>query len=157
MRRFNAVILPALGQRGEGLVSGLRGTKALGLQMKELLVDGCGCALCGFLERGFSTLKSRSCRDDQPTLGHTRVAQRQRLIASVVIQELPGAPLERLAHDLRHHLEGSGHPGDKAQLGKMDGAVFTVECGISDEIAGSGHVLAGPQQRLSSLLKHLDI
>src|SRR4029453_8277071 len=55
----NGVILPALGQRRESIVSGFGGAKALGLQVKELFFDGLVFALCGFLQRGLSTLKSR--------------------------------------------------------------------------------------------------
>ena len=58
MRGLNAVILPALGQRCEGSLSGLGCAKALGLQMKELLVDGLVFALFGFLQRCLCTLKS---------------------------------------------------------------------------------------------------
>jgi hypothetical protein len=37
---------------------GLGSAKAFGLEVKELLLDGLGFALCGFLQRGLSTLKS---------------------------------------------------------------------------------------------------
>jgi hypothetical protein len=47
MRGLHAVILPALGQRCEGILSGLGCAKALGLQMKELLVDGLVFTLFG--------------------------------------------------------------------------------------------------------------
>jgi hypothetical protein len=58
MRELNAVIPPALGQHGEGLLSGFGGTKALGLQVKERLRDGIVFALCGVVARGFGTFKS---------------------------------------------------------------------------------------------------
>src|SRR4030095_10304846 len=64
----NGVILPALGQRGEGILSGVGGAKAFGLQMKELFFDDLVFALFGFLQRGLSTLKSRLCIHHQPTL-----------------------------------------------------------------------------------------
>ena len=85
------------------------------------------------------------------------MAQRQRLIAGGVSKGLPGAPLERLAPDLRDHLEGGGNPGDKAKLCQMDGVVVTGEVGIGDELACSGRVLAGPQQRLSPRREHLGV
>ena len=85
------------------------------------------------------------------------MAQRKRLIAGVVSKGVPGVPLERLAHDLRDHLEGGGNPGDKAKLGQMDGVVFTIEFGIGDELAGSGCVLEGTQQRRSPLREHLGV
>jgi hypothetical protein len=53
------------------------------------------------------------------------VVQRKGLIADVVIERLPGIPLEHLANDLRHQLEGGGNTGDKAKLGQMDGIVLT--------------------------------
>ena len=85
------------------------------------------------------------------------MAQRQRLIAGVVIKGLPGVPRERLADDLRDHLEGGGNPGDKAKLGQMDSVVFTRELGSGDELACRGRVLAGTQQRLSPRLAHLGV
>src|SRR5262245_53219141 len=59
LRGRNAVILPVLGEDRQGLLSGLGCVKALGLEGKELLWDGRGCALGGFLQRCLSTLKSR--------------------------------------------------------------------------------------------------
>ena len=53
------MILPALGQRGESILSGFGGAKALGLQVKELFFDGLVFALLGFLQRGLSTRKGR--------------------------------------------------------------------------------------------------
>ena len=57
--RLDTVILPALGQRCEGIVSSLRCAKALGLQVKELFCDSFVFALLGSGERGFGTFKSR--------------------------------------------------------------------------------------------------
>jgi hypothetical protein len=45
------MILPALGQRGEGILSSFGSAKALGLQVKELLVDSFVFALFGFVDR----------------------------------------------------------------------------------------------------------
>ena len=101
MRRRTGVIRPALGQRGEGIVSGCGGAKALGWQVKALFFAGRVFALCGLLQRGLRTLTSRLGIHHQPTLGHPIVAQRQRLIAGVVIACLPGIPLERLANAAR--------------------------------------------------------
>src|SRR4030095_10178142 len=88
LRGLDAVILPALGQRCEGILSGLGGAKALGLQVKELLCDGFVFALFGFVERGFGTFKSRSCIPDQPTLGHAIGAQREWPVAGGAIKRL---------------------------------------------------------------------
>ena len=95
--RLDAVIRPALGQRRQGILGGLGRAKALGLQVKECFVMASMFALCGFGERGGGALKGRLRRHHQPALGHAIVAQLQRLIAGVVINRLPGVPLQRLA------------------------------------------------------------
>jgi hypothetical protein len=153
-RRRTAVILPVRGQDRQGLVSGLGGATALGLEVKELLGDGLVFALGGFLQRGLRTLQSRLGIHYQPTLDQPLVAQGQRWIAGAGIHRLPGVPLARLADDLRYHLAGGRNPGDQAQLGKMDGIIRTGELGISDEIAWAGRALEGAYQRLSPRLEN---
>ena len=59
MRGRNVVILPALGQYRQGLLSGLGCAEAFGLEMKELLCDGLVFALFGLLQRGLRPLTSR--------------------------------------------------------------------------------------------------
>ena len=56
----------------------------------------------------FARSKAACASTTSHRLGHTIVAQRQRLIAGGVSKRLPGIPLERLANDLRHDLEGAG-------------------------------------------------
>jgi hypothetical protein len=59
MRGLHGVRRPARGQGEAGRLSGWGCTKALGLEMKALLGDGLGFALCGLLQRGRRTLPSR--------------------------------------------------------------------------------------------------
>jgi len=157
MRGRDAGRLPALGQRGAGLLSGVGGAQALGWQVQAWFFDGLGCALGGVLQRGLSPLKSRVCLHHQPTLGHAIVAQRQRLIARVVIKRLPGIPRERWANALRNPLDGGGQTGENATLCQLDGLVLTVECGIGAESAWRGWGLEGTPQRRRPLLENLGV
>jgi hypothetical protein len=154
MRGRNTVLRPALGPRCEGLLSRFRSANALGLQGQEWFFEGRGCAPCGCLQRGLSTLQSRLCLPPQPTLGQTRVAHCQGLRAGVGIKGLPGGVLAGLAHDLRNQLQGGGNTSEQAQLGQMDGLVLTGELGIGDAIAGAGRSLDGAHPRLRLLLEN---
>jgi hypothetical protein len=98
MRGRQAVLLPARGQGGEGLLSGFGGANALGLQETARRGDG----------RVF-------------TLGHPSVVQRPRRRAGMVSQRLPGIARERVPHDRRNHREGGWHTSDHAQPGTMGG------------------------------------
>jgi hypothetical protein len=75
-RGLHAVRRPALGHRGEGLLSGFGGGNALGLPVTERLGAGLAFARCGVVARGFGTFKRGPCRPHQPPLGHASVTPR---------------------------------------------------------------------------------
>jgi hypothetical protein len=56
---FQLVVLPGLGQRGQGLLGGLGGGEAWRLQVNARLCDGLVCPLPRFGARRLSALKGR--------------------------------------------------------------------------------------------------
>ena len=125
--------------------------------MKELLLDGFPFTLLRFGDARRGTLPGSVRRYHQPALGHAVVTQRETLVAGRVIDLVPRVPLERLADDLRHQLEGARNTRDKAELCQGGGIVLGVPLGICDQIPRRWRTRKGSHQGRSPLLENLRI
>jgi hypothetical protein len=132
------VIAPRSSQGGQRRLSSLWALKALGLQVKELLLDGFKLAVLSLAHPVFSPLRRGLRADHEPALGHTIMAQLKAVITRGVVDPLPGVFSQRLADDLGDEFEGAGNPRDKAELGQVLGMVFAVELAIGHQVARRG-------------------
>ena len=116
----------------------LRGRKSVGLAGARVVVGWPRLRAVGRASAGPLHAQPPLVPTPRANAGPSQSGQRQGLRAGVGSARLPGIPRERWAHDLRHPLEGGGHPGDTAQLGQRDGLVRTGEGGSGAERAGRG-------------------
>ena len=92
--------------------------------------DGLRFALTRFVDAGYSALKSRLRRHDQPALGHTIVTQHDVLRAGGIVETLPRIPRERLRDHLRDQLERMGNACDKAEVFEIGGIGLVVQFAV---------------------------
>ena len=119
-------------------LSGLGGLKALGVQVKELLLDRICFALLSFVDAGLGAIQGGLRRHHQPALGHAIVTQLDTLIAGRLIETVPGVPPERLGHHVRDELERIGNTRDKAELAEVSSIILMVQFGVCHQIPRLG-------------------
>ena len=94
------VLGPAPGQLCERFLGHLGCLETLGLQVKELLCDGCLIALPRGVDGGLGALIGRLCMHHQPALGEAVVAPLKTLKAGLIIKRVPGVRCEGLPNHL---------------------------------------------------------
>src|SRR5882672_8190151 len=151
------VIAPRPSEGAERRLSALVCLKALRWQVQELLLDGCKLAFLGLAHTFLRPLQSGLRGNEQPALGHAIMTKIKALIARRVVDGLPCGPPQRLADDLRHELEGTRNPRDKAELLELYRIVFAVEFAIGNELTRRGRALKGRKQCFGAILENLGI